>query len=949
MIVSPHNHIESFLSASTLSGFIARAKELKRDYLVCTDHGYMSAALKTYSAAQEAGLKSILGVELYFKDLLCSVVSGTKADRCRYFTITAFAEDQEAFQKLCQLVSKNDLQTIFIRDEKQNLFTWTELEELSKFNINIVLGGPHDLVGKSYLASSADIGLKLFEKLNNLFPGRLRAALVAEPWKKKFSKVVEIRYVSGDSDSLLASDTVSTDRARKIKAKDLIDRPGHTEVVSKVVGGIYSEVGKGIESVKLHTGFLPLSCDVTLKINKYLKLLADRYSVPVIASDYAYYANREDRAVQDIALEGADRVHSHLHMKTDEEILNYLEKTMGLSSSEANKIIDNNAEWTKLFDKFELKYNWKLADVGAEEPIKQIMAKIKKNGRMEWNNPEWTARLQEELAVIYKNGKMDMSAYFLPICDILDHYKENGRLTGPGRGSAAGSLLVYLLGITQVNPFRHNLSFSRFYSMDRINRNALADIDSDLESRELLVGEDGKSGYLFGRWGDKAAQISTRTTSRLKSSIKDVNRYFNGKVSKEIEVLTEGLPPSPQGISDIKYVFGYKDDDGNNHPGLIDINEDLQKYIAKYPKEWEIVKKSLGLIRSMSRHASAFILSNEPVQNTVPTKDGYITQPEAKACEKAGLVKYDLLVIHQLADIRLCLDLINKKNGEKHEVGYFTHDSKKTYIWDLPEILEVFQSVWGGNTETCFQINTKSMIPYVKDILPKSIDDISTILALVRPGPLDFVLEESGRNMAQEYVYRRNGNSYEDFPILEKLIPETYSVLVYQEQITKIAKEIGGFSGLEAEILRENIGKKKAVELANQKPKFIEGASRFMSAIEAEQLWNRIETFGRYSFNCIAGDQKIQTKQGLVDMKKIVDNPWLYDVASYGIRDGNLKYEKPYNVFKQGEKEVWEVELEDGSIIKATPDHKFLSGSQWITFSEIIEKGLEFDVKNNEM
>jgi DNA polymerase III alpha subunit len=849
MLVSPHNHIESFLSASTLSGFIARTKELKRDYLVCTDHGYLSSALKVYGAAQEAGIKPILGVELYFKDPLCPIISGTKADRCRYFTVTAYAEDQEAFQQLGQLVSKTDLSTIGIRDEKQNLFTWAELEILSKFNINIVIGGPHDLIGKSYLASSADVGLKLFEKLNSLFPGRLRVALVAEPWKKKFSKVIEINYIDNTTDSLLSSDMVSTDRARKIKASDLIDRNGHTEIVSKVVNGIYTEVKKGIQSCKLHAGFLPLPCDVTLKINKFLKLLASRYSVPVLVSDYSYYAYSTDRAVQDIALEGVDRVHPHLHMKTHEEVLDYLEKVMGVSLAEADKIIDNNTEWAKLFDRFELKYNWKLADVGIEEPIKQIMNKIRKNGRMQWDNPEWIARLQEELAVIYKNGKMDMSAYFLPICDILDHYKENGKLTGPGRGSAAGSLLVYLLGITQVNPFRHNLSFSRFYSMDRINRNALADIDSDLESRELLVGEDGKSGYLFGRWGNKAAQISTRTTSRLKSSIKDVNRYFNGKVSKEIEVLTEGLPASPQGISDSKYVFGYKDDDGNTHPGLVDINEDLQKYIEKYPSEWEIVKKSLGLIRSMSRHASAFILSNEPVQNTVPTKDGYITQPEAKACEKAGLVKYDLLVIHQLADIRLCMDLINKKNNEKHEVGYFSHGGKKTYVWDLPETLEAFQAVWDGQTETCFQINTKSMIPYVKDILPKSIDDLSIILSLVRPGPLDFVIEETGRNMAQEYVYRRNGNSYEDFPILEKLIPETYSVLVYQEQITKIAKEIGGFSGLEAEILRENIGKKKAVELANQKPKFVEGASRFMTKEESEQLWNRIETFGRYSFN----------------------------------------------------------------------------------------------------
>jgi len=849
MNVSCHSMPESYLSASTLQVLLDRAKELKRTHFACTDLGYLYSALKTYSAAKKSGIKPILGIQLYFKDPSCPITSGTKADRCKYFLITAYAENQDAYQALCQLISRTDFQTINIRDEKQNLLTWTDLEILSKHKINIVIGGEHDIVGKAFLASDANIGLKLFEKLNSLFPGRLRVAMIAEPWSKKFARVVEIVYTDKTKDALLATDFLTTDRARKIKASDLVDRPGHTRVVSKVANGVYSEVGKDILSVGTHEGFLPLPFDVTLKVNKFLYALARRYTVPVLVSDYAYYANKNDKPVQNVVLEGKSRIAANQHMKTNLEIIEYLDQYMGLPMEETAKILANNDSWARLFDGFELKYTWKLADVGAEEPIKQIMAKIEKNGRMKWGDPIYEARLKEELDVIHRNGKMDMTAYFLPICDILDHYKENGQLTGPGRGSAAGSLLVYLLGITQVNPFRHELSFSRFYSMDRINRNALADIDSDLESRELLVGEDGHSGYLYKRWGSKAAQVSTRTTVRLKSAIKDVDRYFNGKVSPKIALLSEGLPQPPQGVSDQKYVFGYEDDDGNVHPGLIEQNEDLQKYSTDYPKEWEVVKKSLGLVRSVSRHASAFILSNEPIYNTVPTKEGNITQPEAKACEESGLVKYDLLVIHQLADIRVCLDLINKEENQLYRVGHFMHGTKDTYVWDLPSDEEAFKSVWNGDTETCFQINTKSMIPFVKDILPKSIDDLAVILSLVRPGPLDFIDENTGRNMAQEYVYRRNGNSYEDIKILDKLIPETYSVLVYQEQITKIAKEIGGFSGQEAEILRENIGKKKAVELANQRPKFIAGASKLMSKEEAEMLWNRIETFGRYSFN----------------------------------------------------------------------------------------------------
>lgn len=470
----------------------------------------------------------------------------------------------------------------------------------------------------------------------------------------------------------------------------------------------------------------------------------------------------------------------------------------------------------------------------------------------------------------------------------------------------------------------------------------------DLPQRETLVGKDGKSGFLFERWGNMAAQVSTRQTIRLKSAIKDADRYLNGKVSQATERFTESLPLPPQGVSDQNFIFGYED--GEDHiSGILETNEDLQKYIKENPQIWDIVSKSLGITRAYGRHACAFLLSDIPISEMMPTKEGYVTHYEHKECELAGAVKYDFLTISQLLDIEVCLNFINKKNGDNFEPGYFRHNGKKTYIWDLPEESDVYKSIWNGDTVSLFQINSTGMASLTQKILPTRLEDLAAILALERPGPKDYKDPETGLNMVEEYVLRRNGESEPDIKELADILPDSYGTLIYQEDLGKVAKQLAGFSDEDAETLRENMAKKKMVELTKIRPLFMAGATQKVSLEVASKIWEQMVTFGRYGFSCIDGNQKIQTKQGLIRISEIVDNPQLYEVASYSIHDRNLKYETPSNVFKQGFKEVWEVELDDGSIIKATSDHKFLSGSQWITLKDIIEKGLEFDVNKNEM
>lgn len=851
MKVSPHCHPESPLTGSTLASMVKKAKELGRTHFCYTDHGHLSSALKAYKLAKAEGLKFIPGIEIYFKDSSCPIVSGTKADRCKYFTLSLYCHDQEAYQELSKKISSQDFPKMTIKGEQQGLWKWSDLEELSRFNVSVVLGGIHCLVGKTMLAGSADLSLKILNKLISLFKDRINLSILCEPWQKKFSQVVELSLEGNKKLSLMGNDLVTTDRARRIRAIDLTERTGHSIIKSVSSGSISNEINAGLKSAKLHKGFLPLpGGDVSLKINKFFIAISTRYKLPLLATDYAYFANKEDKVVQTMRLEGRDKLHPTFHMKSEDEIVSYLSHTMRLSNEEIKQILNNNEKFAQKFDNLSLSYEWKLAEVSGD-PIKIVMDIINKNGRMKWDNPAYVNRLKEEFQVIIKNPKKDLLPYFLPIREVLNFYKENGYLTGPGRGSAGGSLLCYLMGITQIDPIQFDLPFHRFFSLDRIMSEELPDIDVDLEDRTPLVGEDGKSGFLYKKWGNKAAQISTRATIRLKTAIKDTNRYFNGKVEEIIENLTKALPPPPQGISDADFVFGFEDQEGNHIDGLIEQSEDLKKYIESRPNEWNIVSKAMGITRAYSAHASAFVLSDEPIKNLVPVRDGHITQYEAKECESAGLIKYDFLVVNQLKDIRVCLDLINKKNNESHEVGYFTHEGRLAYVWDLPQDPNVFKSVWGGSTETCFQINTRSMVPFVKDILPQSMQDLSAILALVRPGPLDFIDPNTGRNMAEEYVLRRKGLSRSDIPILEELLPETFGVITYQEQLYKIARDLASFSGPEAELLRAAMAKKKMVKLMEMKPDFIEGAKKKVDEETAEAIWDQMVTFGRYGFSII--------------------------------------------------------------------------------------------------
>ena len=851
--ISPCNHPESYLSGSTVESMIDKTEELGLEYFACTDNGTLTSVLKAILYGKKKGIKVIPGVELFFKDNECEIIQNTPSEAIKYFKIVVHAKDQEAYQEIVRQCSDQNKKRVRVGEEEYPLFNWKDLEQISNFNTTVSTSNVECMVSKHLLVGNGKASEAYYLKLKDLFGAEnFYPAIVPFAYDKYYNKMMRVN-AGGKVVEIPANDRVITDsKYFKNHAKDLTRR-GHTKLKSVFINKVkynVKEEFQDIQKVESFHGFSDLPSDIQAQANLLIFALAKRHGDMdrLLINNYAYYANKDDKVVQDMKLGEERRMYQANYMAGIEEAQDYIKSKLGLTDNAVSLLVGNSLSFADNFKDFELKYDYRLVDPGPE-PEKQLIEIIKKNGRMKWDDPVYLQQFKEEFELLTKNGVINLVPYFLPIVDVYDFYKTNGYLTGPARGSAGGFLISYLMGITHIDPIKYGLSSSRFLTIDRVQSGNLPDIDCDLESRVPLVGKDGNSGYLFDRYGDKAAQISTRTLLRIKSAILDANRFKNGgAVEESIQKFSKSLPPTPQGVSDYDYVLG--------EGGLLANNEELQKYAVDRPEEWDIVKRALSLARQNSRHACAYVISDEPIENTVPIMEvggvKRVTQPEAKQCEEAGLIKYDFLVVSCLRDINLCLDYINKKHGDEDiETGYFcdTGDHDLQYIWDLPEDPNVFKMLSRGETESVFQLNTTSVTPFVKKIQPQSIIDCATITSLVRPGPLDFVDERTGLNMVEEYVERKFGRSRGDIPILDEMLPETYGVLVFQEQVTKLAKELAGMSVIDAENVRIAVGKKKMKLIQSLKPVFIEGAAKKVGEETATKIWDMMETFARYGFN----------------------------------------------------------------------------------------------------
>lgn len=861
--VNPHQHAEySIDGGSTVEAMIDKDRELEVGYSTLTDHGTMAGSLKHYHYCKKKGIKPILGLEAYFQDPDCSIVKDTESEPLKYFHMTMHFCDSKAFHKGVEILSDADKNAIIAGGERKPIIRWKHVEELASHNVTFCSSCLIGMVGRHLMVNRPDLAEKYYVKIRDMVgKDNFYVEVFAHECDHYWQNGVQFTLEGGDTLMVYPKTRLDTNGGEKIHAEVIAANPtSHTFLKIRYFRQQPIEINKPIVKVERIKDFVKQDDgDIQLKANEFMLNLARKYKDKIIISDDAHYANKEDKVVQNMKLGESFRFYGSYHRHGTNEVVDYFKSKFDISDKEIEEWVDNSYDFASHFDHFNLEYTPTLPTFSGDT-LKHTAKLIAKHNRMDWKDKAMVHRLKYELDALHKNGTIDLLPYNFPIEKVCDYYKKNGRLTGPGRGSATGSILCYLLNITQINPLKFGLLFERYISPARIINGTLPDIDLDLPSRDLLVGPDGNHGYLHEEYGDRVSQISTDTMMRLKSAIKDINRFFNkGFVEPEIENLAKGLPGTPTGVADNDFVFGYEDSEGHHIEGLYETSIELQDYASRRPEEWAAVVRTIGITRQKSRHACAYVIGHKPIKEIVPTCTiggiQGVTQYTAKWVEEAGLIKYDFLVINSLNDITQTM--INIKNRYGHTVEgqlwddprMFPHNGQVINIWDLPEDPEVYKEISKGKTEGVFQLNTPGVVPTIKKIQPKNIMDLATITALERPGPKNYRDPVTNRNMVEEYIERRYGRVEPDIPYLAEILPDTYGVICFQEQLMTVGRELAGFDPIEADDLRRACAKKKMKDLDAMKPRFMEVASTKVGKVIAEKIWDMMITFGRYGFS----------------------------------------------------------------------------------------------------
>jgi len=431
--------------------------------------------------------------------------------------------------------------------------------------------------------------------------------------------------------------------------------------------------------------------------------------------------------------------------------------------------------------------------------------------------PEIEERFKYELSVI---NQMGYAGYFLIVQDFINASKQRGIPVGPGRGSAAGSLVAYALGITNVNPLQYNLLFERFLNPAR---KSMPDIDVDFadDKREEVIS------YVKEKYGENSvAQIITFNRLSSKQVIRDVARVLKIPIP-QVDNITKWIPSKFGRVYTIDQALA-------EVPELAWLKKSDDPTIQELLKYARILE---GMNRNASKHAAGVVITPGDVSDFVPLAtygdDGVVvTQFNMKDLEEAGLLKMDFLGLDTLSIIRDTIELVKQNRGIEIDIDEIPTDDKRTY--------ELFAR---GQTTAVFQFESAPMREYLKKLKPSSITDLAAMNALYRPGPMEFI---------DDFIARKHGKKQIIYlhPILESILKETYGIIVYQEQVIQIANRVAGMSLADADLLRRAMGKKDLKAMQEQREKFVKGAEKNnISKKVAEEIFEAIDKFANYGFN----------------------------------------------------------------------------------------------------
>ncbi len=773
-----HSHYSLLDGAIKIDDIINKAVEFDMSAVGITDHGNMFGAVEFYEKAFKKSVKPIIGCEMYVSRADMTLKNSNEK---LYYHLILLAKNEEGYQNLSKLISKSYTQGFYYKPRID--------KKILKENHNGLIALSACLKG---------------EIPYNLIQGKMDLA------EKSLQYYLDI---FGDD--------------------------------------FYLEMQvQGIEEQKT--------------VNAGMIGLSKKYSVPLVATNDCHYLLKDDYEAHDVLLciqtgktiEDKDRMRfstKDLYFKSQEEMTDLFRGYPGEAISNT-KIIEDKCNFSfKLkeghhFPQFIIRetndgpaaprisildFFEKEAREGFDERFIKNPTKMAKESYLK-NTEAYKKRLDMEIEVIKKSN---FAGYFLIVSDFIKYAKDNGIPVGPGRGSAAGSLVAYSLKITDIDPIKYNLMFERFLNPERIS---MPDIDSDF----CINGRDEVIKYVAEKYGEEnVSQIITFGTMQAKAAIRDTGRALNMPYA-EVDKIAK-LVPNIIGITLEEAV--------KKEPKLQNlINTDL-----KVKKLIEIAKRLEGLARHASTHAAGVVISNEPILHFMPLYKGskendvITTQYTGQDLEKLGFIKFDFLGLKTLTVINEAIRLINRKKNDLPE-GHLSEEhccagpSKNFNIHDIDlNDQKTYKILSSGDTTGVFQLESSGMKELIKKLAPNSFEDLIPLVALYRPGPL-------GSGMVDDFINAKHGRVKIRYihPLLKDILNDTYGVILYQEQIMEIAISLAGFSMGEADVLRKGVGKKQAGLISQMKDKFINGCkNKGIEKGKAEKIFSLITKFGEYGFN----------------------------------------------------------------------------------------------------
>ncbi len=790
-----HLHTEYSLldGANKLSNLVTQVKKLGMSSVAMTDHGNMFGAIDFYKQMRDAGIKPIIGMEGYIHNGETIDDKSTK----QRFHICLFAKNQKGYENLMYLSSKAFIDGFyyFPRINKQELREHSEglicssacLQGEINWHLNTVneRNVKNGALGYEGAKAAAQEYKDIFgdDFYLELMRHGIGDQLFIDEQILRLSKELDIKIIAtNDTHYTFAGDAQYHEAFMCIGMNKLYDDPSRMRhsvhefylKTPKQMARLFADIPEALEN----TQEIVQKCNLELKLGDPVPPNF-KFTKEYAKDDGLDIDNEDDAPLADDAAKEQKRA------------------------------------WKSAADKNDADYFVYRCELGLEERLKHVPKE---------KHEEYRERLKFEMNVI---NSMKFPGYMLIVWDFVKVAKEMGIAVGPGRGSAAGSLVAYSLEITDIDPMKYDLLFERFLNPERVS---MPDIDMDfMQARRGEVID-----YVVKKYGrNQVAQIITFGSLLAKGVIRDVARVLDMPLSQADKMAK--LVPDELGIT-----LNGKTKNGDFIPGAFQKEPKLQELIesdANAARVWEFAKKLEGLKRNSGIHAAGVVISNEELWKKTPIykpsgEETFVTQYSLNYLEDVDLIKFDFLGLKTLDVIDNAIKLIKLRYNKEvkwHEINE-----------NDPKVYDIIRS---GNTVGMFQIESSGMQDLNKRLKPDSFEDLIAVLALYRPGPM-----ESG--MLDSFIERKHGREKIEytFDAMEPILKNTYGVIVYQEQVMQIVQTIGGFSLGYSDIIRRAMGKKKDMSVYNDE--FATGAkNQGLDYAEASKLFDLIEKFAGYGFN----------------------------------------------------------------------------------------------------